>query len=144
MTERVNNVEKIKSLVGYILAHLPEKYRGITRIIKLLYLIDWLYYTQYGHTYTGTKWVFYHYGPFSEEIYHILDKKDERTSDGRKWKIVNIPSNSKKQNDHFDEQIKDIVNYVIKKFSRKSLDELLEFVYSTPPMRQASKGDTLL
>lgn len=49
---------------------------GTTKLVKLFYLIDVEYFKYHQKTLTGVPWIFYHYGPFANELIDAVQNTD--------------------------------------------------------------------
>ena len=74
-TRRVPTTPKPPTMVQGVILRVLQHYRGPvyrTKLVKLVYLIDYLFYQHYGRTLTGLEYVWDHYGPnaISDAIVH--------------------------------------------------------------------------
>lgn len=140
--------ERAKALLRYIQDRLqqffPKTYtylQGTTRLMKLVYLVDWLY-ARYSEepSFTHARWKYHYYGPYAKEIQELMEVEEKELEDGRVFKKVKTVEGNV---EFLDDLVKKIADYVVKEFGDYPLDELLELVYSTPPMRKAEQGDEI-
>ncbi|MCP4706124.1 MAG: SocA family protein, partial [candidate division Zixibacteria bacterium] len=150
---------KIDLLIKYVLAVAGQESGwdreiGAIHIVKYIYLADLAYARHHnGETYTGIPWQFHHYGPWSYDLYEliepILDKvgarkkqiQSEYDKDFVRWS--NTDDNLF---DTIDDQIDIIVAGSIQKNHRKftnSTYDLLHHVYRTKPMLYAAPDEYL-
>jgi len=119
-----------------------EVFMGLTRLMKMVYLVDLAYAEKHGKTYTGFDWFFHHYGPYAREVEAAVKgfiKEDE--IDGTmvkeivyRGKEVSIPN----------PEVEELADDAFYSWARESLDDLLDYVYSTLPMRIVSeRGERL-
>src|SRR3972149_7959502 len=142
-------MELLKEIILYIVTSL-EGSVSRTRIVKLLYLVHFFSLAKLGSKVTGVNYNYYYYGPYSESIVQCVN---ELKSSGLLQEYVlqnsfgnnsflynatkpfkNIPSLSSSP----DKVV--IVNDVIKEYGKMNFKQLLEFVYSTPPIEDNRQG----
>jgi len=133
--EDMSNDEKIKWLIFKVKEKLPKEYWTVTRILKLIYLIDWIYSLHFDRTFTGQTWKYHYYGPFSRKIYEKIKAELNKPLSEMSKNFSNI-SNS--------EVVDTIINKVVDRYGKYNFDDLIEIVYATPPMRRAQKGESLV
>ena len=70
------NKELTKALIAYIVSKYSDVHDGLTKtkLMKLIFLVDYEYYKRHGRTFTGSTYIKYFYGPFSMEIVEIIDE----------------------------------------------------------------------
>ena len=118
---------------------------GATKLVKLLYLIDYEFFRWSRKTATGAPWIFYHFGPYSEELVtlarqspgvkflDLIDLDGERSFKGCELAEY-LP-------DRLEEQplpLKAAVNHVCDRWLGADLPTLLDYVYfHTEPMKDA-------
>lgn len=144
----------LQNLIKYIVARISDAggTLGITKLVKLLYLIDVEYYRRHSKLLTGLDWIFYHYGPYSLEIPDIIRSLD-----------LDIPQEDVSIGDgHIIHQFKPVyrheadisevvptsdvmlVEKVIDRWAIENLNRLLSYVYfDTEPMQDAELGKSL-
>lgn len=116
---------------------------SITVIMKLLYLIDLIHLKKNGKKLTDLNYKRYFYGPFSSEVYTIVDdliRQDllntearfTRDTDYFVYKIANAP----KGNTNLTEEEIDFLNKTLKEFEGLSAKFLTEVTYHTKPMKE--------
>ena len=124
---------------------------GTTKLVKLFYLIDCEYYRWHRKTLTEAPWIFYHFGPYSEELVNeahktfgvealakeeFEDKKFFRGYQIKSWRSDPIEAA------HFS--IRGVVQSVYQEWAGVDLELLLDHVYfETPPMLQAKRFEPL-
>jgi hypothetical protein len=143
------NEKNVKNAVFYILerAERQEIPIGLTRLIKLLYLLDIENYRSQRKTFTELDWTFYKYGPYAFEIEEFLEnigvtEEEIPIKGGRVLLRLGI--------DHQEEidigiEKKAILDSLIEEWGDASLSELLDYVYfDTEPMMGAqTRGERL-
>jgi hypothetical protein len=105
-----------------------------------------------GKTITGTKYVYYHYGPFSFDVYPAINEMN-----GFEILELDLSKNSSygslfsyeigphpRFEPEFNDDEKRILDFVIHKYGYISLDNLLKIVYNSKPMKNAEVDDTVL
>jgi hypothetical protein len=128
---------------------------GPIHLVKYVYLAD-LAYSEYhnGETFTRAPWRFYHFGPWSEDVYYRINPVLEAI--GANIKPISSP---KVQDDFYrysysdDEHYNEVLNSLpfeitgpLKKAIHsygKDTSELLHYVYRTRPMICAAPGEYL-
>lgn len=124
---------------------------GTTKLVKLFYLIDCEYYRWHGKTLTEAPWIFYHYGPYAEELVAVAHKtfgivaQDKEEFEEKKffrgYQIKNWRSDPIEKA-HFT--IRSVVDAVYQKWAGVDLELVLDHVYfETPPMLQAKRFQPL-
>lgn len=137
----------VKELICYFLIHSPRLLNK-TEIVKMLYLFEYYHVKTFGNQYTDIIFVRYNYGPYAAAIEEELDKLIDDDIIEREiigyydrtiylHKITNI-SNLNKINISYeyllDQDKALIADKVIDELSCKSYEEMIDHVYSTPPM----------
>lgn len=142
-------------LIDFIVWYATKKRGGVSRLrlIKFLYLADWISARDKKHTLTNYEWVFYHYGPYAAAAQHdtntavSLGRLNEELIGGfdepevhlyRKygddpeiWRDVGVGTDAR-------------IRSLIDKWIHRPLNEFLDFVYfETEPMQGAHRGDVL-
>jgi hypothetical protein len=117
-----------------------------SRLIKLLYLADWLSALKHRRQLTGIEWAFNHYGPSVDGVLDSIRSDDRfritKTVDGQgnEEETVRFVSQSVPA---FvgDDQL--VMDYVVQKAKTKPWDELMRLVYSTYPVLTQRRNKTL-
>jgi len=144
LSEKVSDL--ILSIVTYV--NNNDGYVNKTKLIKFLYLIDIEYYKLYGKIYTGFNWIFYKFGPYTNEFESYYDELSK--SDLNIKTISNIDYDcdllQTKNDFDLDTTIKDDVGFrlsikqILNKWSKEKLAALLDYVYfETEPMESPIK-----
>ena len=126
---------------------------GRTRLVKLLYLVEYEYYKQKRERLTALKWFFHHYGPFAHELTELVNGKlalveeEERELDsGGIAKLMGFrdPEEFKDKDFIGDIRTEFIIKGVVDAWCDADINKLLNYVYHyTEPMEEAKKGDLL-
>lgn len=107
----------------------------LTRLVKLLYLVD-RELAKRGLPTSGTKWIRWYYGPYSEDVERELEslasekkvKKDFVIS-GRDAPIIKIFDTDEQV--ELDEDTAEAVDDVLEEYAELDFDDLLDRVYET-------------
>lgn len=158
------DTSRVQSLIKYILAEASQdedwKLRelGPIHIIKYVYLAD-MYYAMRndGKTYTGIEWQFYNFGPWSLELYNEIPNavkiiganfrtfESKYAKDGVRLSLTgeHLPE------DYYEDAVKNIPFGIMSALKRDicnfgpATNDLLHYVYVTPPMTNARPGEGL-
>ena len=124
---------------------------GITKLIKLLYLIDVEYYKYFKKIFTEvTDWKFYFYGPYSEALVETISRtpgiaiKDKELLDnGRNFTGFDITAKYNVYKE-IEPDVMGVVKGVYDKWADADLVSLLDYVYyETEPMIEAKRDEGL-
>lgn len=142
---------ELKLIISEILNQLKKNNlsTNITKVIKLLYIIEVEYFKFKKERLTSLKWRFYHYGPVPLEIYDYCKKNninidDIYTNNGELLRNMELPKNYKGINANTTEKrdILFLITRVIKDFGSMDIKDLLDYVYfETEPMKNAKRGE---
>jgi len=116
--------------------------------VKLVYLADVGFYKRFYRKLADVNYKYEHHGPFSWEI---VDSAQELVDDD-KLKMIRIPSMyggesyiykilGKYKEGNLDGYVLKVLQEVINKFSSYSFSELLSYVYTNQPMKDANQGE---
>lgn len=139
--------DKLRNIILYIVKVYPySKTLTISRIEKLIYLIDWEYVMRYKTQMTNISWYFDHYGPYSSDILNILnqDKYIRVQKDTSNFGTVRYLVEPRKDKDSLnyvglsDEEI-EVIDEVITNTRLLTWNQLINYVYATPPIREGKK-----
>jgi uncharacterized protein YwgA len=122
-----------------------------TKLVKLLYLIDLLFYKKKETTLTGLKYVSYYYGPYAPEIIEAVNSlnnfeiQEEMSSslDGNTYYLYSVGVNSRLRCDIdkiLKSEEKEVADEILAKHGNNSLDYLLKEVYATREYKNTSLG----
>jgi hypothetical protein len=145
------SMSNIKNLIKSILYLVIRRRSGCvtkTKLLKYLYLIDIEYYRLYGKTFTGFNWIFYKYGPWTNEFEHIYDamvKTDEiKVSILGDAELLSTDEDIELQDVLNDTDIRIRVDQILTEWADEQLGKMLNYVYfHTEPMEGAEKGKYL-
>jgi len=118
---------------------------GRARLMKLAFLVDYLYWKCFGRRLLDVKWVKHLFGPFSKDV---LDALDELEREG----IVGVVEIDKgitlytalHNNVKLSEEAKKIVDEVVERFGKLGIEELLNYVYNLDEVRGMDMGEEIL
>ncbi len=140
------NRNLVRKLLLYIIDQLQDMEAEIStiRLVKMLYLIDLEYYKMHGSILTDIEWVYYHHGPYFFDVGDILqsasidlDAREVTTRSGRGFTYRSLEDQDISTDvDYATEQL---INRILKKWSLEDTSVLLEYVYSTPPIRMGQR-----
>ena len=144
----------LAALVKAILTRAREKEGFVTKtkLFKYLYLTDVEHYRRAGKSLTGFPWIFYHYGPWSQEcedFYSELKRCGEiQVKPGSRPDLeTEFVDASEPQN--LEDVIEDVglelaIRRIVDRWADRALGEMLDYVYFyTEPMEGAEKGKPL-
>lgn len=146
---------KLEMVIYYLVKGLGNRLTK-TKLMKLLFISDYIAKNGknlgIGRTLTGTKYIYYHYGPFSFDVYPAIDEINgyeileldlsEESKHGSlySYEIGPTPRFEPK----FSEDETRVLDRVIQKYGNISLDTLLKIVYNSKPMKNAKVNDIIL
>ena len=141
-------IERTAGALAHILSLLGGSEYSKTKLVKLLYLLDYKTFKGEGKTFTGLKYKKYYYGPYSEDIEKaismlkrrkILKVEDTVSVYGYRYYIFQLEKNASMLPEADQEKIENALgNYL-----HKELDEILDIVYDTEPMKGVSFGQEI-
>jgi uncharacterized phage-associated protein len=79
--------EKLQQVILYFLEHINNVHLGRTKLMKLLYFVDFNHYEAYGQSVTGAVYRKLPHGPYPDKIEKII-KKMEMTGLAREVKVA--------------------------------------------------------
>jgi uncharacterized protein YwgA len=145
--------KKENDILDGIILYIVTKLRGgasRTRIVKLLYLIDYFSSKKLGSKITKVNYNYYYYGPYSPVIADkiqelkskgVLVESEVENSFGEKSFLYDVVKPKKDLKDLLKDSKKTgIIDEVIEKYGQMNFKQLLEFVYSTPPVEKNKQG----
>jgi uncharacterized protein YwgA len=118
---------------------------GRTKLMKLVFLVDYLHWKRFGKRLLDVNWVKYLYGPFSKAVLDILDELERDCIIG----VVELDKGitlytALYNNVKLSEDVKKIAGEVIETFCKLGLEELLQHVYSLEEVRGRDLGEEIL
>jgi hypothetical protein len=154
------DIDRVKSLIKYALAVAGledpgNQELGPIHLIKYAYLGDLSYAEAHGgETFTETPWIFYHYGPWSLEVFKQIDKVVEEIGAQKRTltspRFENDSVRYRFRDEEFFEQLDRQLPSEITRAIRRAVHEfgndtssLLHYIYNTAPMRCAAPNEHL-
>jgi uncharacterized protein YwgA len=114
-----------------------------TKLMKLLFLIDRELRRKFGAT--VFHWKMYKYGPFSREVLDVLDDMEidgfvvgKVTDDAIIYELASTAPAELPQ------EVKEAADQILETWARRSLDDLLIYVYNLEEVKEAWPGKPLL
>lgn len=144
-------MDKFISVVKYLLEHYPKKEDlSASRLTKLVYLSDWKSALESDCQLTSTKWYFDHFGPYVDTLKKLSEKEvgieSYETFNAYGSKKTCFRLNNSQVNNEVEALTSSdirIIKFVIKKTHSKSYNDFIKLVYSTYPVANSEKYDTL-
>jgi hypothetical protein len=154
------DVTRIDLLLGFVLAAAGEeefdnRELGPIHLIKYAYIGDLAYAESHGgRTFTGAAWRFYHFGPWSEDVFGRIEPVANHLGATRRTFASNKFETDRIRYSFTDEQILEeldkqipaevarAIRHAIRRFGSDT-SELLHYVYTTSPMLRAAPGEPL-
>jgi hypothetical protein len=136
------------ALIAYIVARSRDRdiTLTMTKLVKLLYLIDVERVRGRRNVLTGYEWVFFHYGPYAFELINTLDKMAGSELMVEEWHDSKLfrAAPGAPDGDDWNAGTKSLVDRIVDDFAGLELNELLDWVYfHTGPMLTAVRGQPL-
>ena len=142
-------MRKLQNIFIYILKLLGGEEYSKTKLVKLLYLLDYETFKKKGNIFTGLTYKKYYYGPYSrtiEEVISSLKNKGaimvlQRTgTSGRDYYVFKLV----KDIETLDSKEKQEIQDRLESYLNETLDEILDDVYSTEPVQNTKFGQEIL
>lgn len=131
---------------------------GPIHLIKYVYLADLAYARSHnGETFTAIRWVFFHFGPWSSEVFERIDQAAAAVAanvrtfesatgdrDGKRFSVSagEAEALERKLDRMLPLEVTGAVKRAVHTFANDT-NGLLHYVYKTPPMLRAEPKDTL-
>jgi Protein of unknown function (DUF4065) len=118
----------------------------LTRLVKLIYLVELEYFRLRQKRLTNLDWKFHYYGPYPPAFKSILDDAEIQEST---WKGGKTSQQLVRDEAHFVEakgepDLERLIHRIVKDWGDADLNALLDHVYfETEPMQNARRGDML-
>lgn len=133
-----------------------ERELGPIHLIKYVYLADLAYAERHeGETFTGAPWIFYHYGPWTQDVNARIEPalcaigalkrvfdSSKYDSDVTRWTKSDDMLHDQVE-DALPTEVSNAVRRAVRKFGTDT-NELLRVVYTTPPMLRAKPRERLV
>jgi len=140
---------RVEDIAAYLCKHYPHKSElSKTRLTKLVYLVDWKSVQRTGKQATPISWRFHHYGPYVEDVitaarqdsrFDILETLNHY---GDSKLIVSIRPGVDVEK-RLSNDIRNIVDEVIKETSPLYWNAFLSHVYNTAPIAESNRYQNL-
>jgi len=156
------NTSRVDQVLQFALLHAgrqddpSDRELGPIHLIKYVYLADLAFAQRHdGETYTDAPWVFYHYGPWAQEVNARIEPAlraigaEKRTFESSKFDcdVLRWSLTDDRANARLDSALPAEVVEAVRKGVRKhgsDASSLLRAVYVTPPMLRARPGSRLV
>lgn len=124
---------------------------GTTKLVKLLYLIDCEYFQWHRKTLTDAPWLFYHYGPYCEELIEVAHHtpgiaplQEVEFEDGKFFRGYRLTEFHGDPMQHAHFTVRGVVDDVYRCWGAVDLALVLDHVYyETQPMMNAVRFQPL-
>ena len=143
------NAALVQDIAYYLLSRASRERVGLgtTKLVKLFYLIDHEFYRWHRRTLTDAPWIFYHYGPYCEDLVKTAESADGiqpesafEFSDGKFYQGYRVTKWRTDASSGWPPAVRGIVESVYQKWSAVQLSLLLDYVYfDTQPMLNATR-----
>lgn len=136
----------LNNLIKYFCSNYPHSQElSKARLTKMIYLADWENFKISQEQITDIKWYFDNFGPYVTDIvdtaYNDPDIRlvSTRTIYGTEKTLIEYKGNSPT----LDESVKIILDKVIGSTKTLSWTNFIEYVYTTPPIKQSTRYNYL-
>lgn len=141
-------MERIINILDYLYLQYPNSNQlSISRVMKLLYLIEWRYAITKFEKLTDIEWFQTEFGPFYKSLslifdessnFNVLIKKDDYNKEQKIIEFLN-----KKENLSAQQETKEVVDFVIEHCKEMSWTELNSLVNSTYGVLNTPQGQII-
>jgi uncharacterized phage-associated protein len=132
--------QKLEQAIAYVLKEQPT---NILRVVKLIYLADYLYAKSFGNKkpFTGN---YYRekFGPLQPSLYPVLNNMYKENVVERTGNTLKLKKNIRI--DKLNEEEIACLDKVLRDFSDVSTDKLLKVAYATEPMKKIEEMETAI
>jgi 3-dehydroquinate synthase class II len=141
-------MERVINIIDYLYLNYPNSNQlSISRVMKLLYLIEWRYAITKFEKLTDVEWMQTEYGPFYRALRSIFNESSNfevsiKLDDNNREQTVIVFLN-KKENSNLREETKEVVNFVIVHCKDYSWSELNNLVNSTYGVLNTQQGQII-
>lgn len=144
------NRDLVRKLLLYLVDQLQDLESPIStiRLVKLLYLIDLEYYKHHFKTLTGIDWVKHTYGPYFFALPDVLQSTEidlqpvEVMTESGRGKTFRV-DDEQDISGLVDRATEAMINRIVKKWADEDTRILLDYVYTTLPVKYGIKGRPL-
>lgn len=134
-------MRELKELICYFITNAPHKLNK-TEVVKMVYMFEYYHVQTYGIQYSDVQFIRHNYGPYAYEIEHVLDELialnyinlDIIEYPDRKVYLHSPRNNNVVELYNLCNEKTYIADRVLAELSCKSYDDMINIVYSTPPM----------
>lgn len=132
-------MERVINILDYLYLRYPNSNQlSISRVMKLLYLIEWRFAITKFEKLTDIDWLQTEYGPFYKSLRSIFNESSNfevliKIDDNNKEQLM-INFLNKKENFNLRDETKEVINFVIdhcKNYSWTELNTLVNSTYGT-------------
>ncbi|MBP7582396.1 MAG: DUF4065 domain-containing protein [Spirochaetes bacterium] len=141
------NTINLHTLLLNILKSVKEYRDGIliTRLIKMAYLVEVLYYRKFHQRLTDAQWVYYKYGPYIMDIDTHLSDRNIIAEEIEDKELTKFMVKDYAEIDEVPAEVQTIISSIIRKYHDVELSDLLDYVYyETEPMMNADQRGEVL
>lgn len=141
-------MERVINIIDYLYLNYPNSNQlSLSRVMKLLYLIEWRYAITKFEKLTDIEWMQTEYGPFHKALRSIFNESSNfevsiKLDDNNREQTVIVFLN-KKENSDLMEETKEVVNFVIVHCKDYSWSELNNLVNSTFGVLNTQQGQII-
>lgn len=141
-------MERVINILDYLYLNYPNSNQlSISRVMKLLYLIEWRYAITKFEKLTDVEWMQTEYGPFYKALRSIFNESSNfevtiKLDDNKKEQIV-ITFLNKKENLNLKAENKEVIDFVIQHCKDYSWSELHNLVNSTYGVLNTQQGQII-
>src|SRR6266481_3774475 len=143
------NVPLVQEIAYYLLSCAARDRAGVgtTKLVKLFYLIDHEHYRWHRRTLTDAAWLFYHFGPYCEELVEAAQSADGiepeqalEFSEGKFYRGYRVKQWHADASSRWPAPVRGIVESVYQRWGGVALPLVLDYVYfETQPMLHATR-----
>lgn len=141
-------MERVINILDYLYLQYPNSNQlSISRVMKLLYLIEWRYAITKFEKLTDIEWMQTEYGPFYNSLRGIFNESSNfevsiKLDDNKKEQTV-ITFLNKKENLNIKDETKEVADFVIKHCKDYTWKELNTLVNSTYGVLNTQQGQII-
>ena len=138
-------MERVINIIDYLYLNYPNSNQlSLSRVMKLLFLIEWRFAITKFEKLTDVEWMQTEYGPFYKALRNIINESSNfeisiKLDDNNREQIVIVFLN-KKEDINLNEETKEVVNFVIVHCKDYSWSELNNLVNSTFGVLNTQQG----
>lgn len=152
MLEKSPNL--IHKLIIYLVTNIKQTILTRTKMVKLLFLIELIFFDRYKKRLTELEYKSYHYGPYAasiidaiEELKEVeIDEKTTITEAGNTCYIYskgNLFIRFKEKDLALPDEVRRIVDEVISGYAQLSIEKILEIVYESDVFKNTPIGEVI-